>query len=180
MIRVKALVSSLAVPFLAASILTAQAPEKPKPGPEHQALARFAGQWKGSGTMKESPFGPGGPMTWTEQCNWFEGGFSLVCESKGTGPMGSMKGLSILGFNADEKTYTFYGIDNAGWAGRATGTKQGEMWTYQNEEKMGGQSFKTRYVIKETSPTAHTFKWEISTDGSSWTTVMEGQATKAQ
>src|SRR5262245_9252036 len=83
---------------LAGTLGMAQAPSgPPKPGPEHQKLARFVGTWNGKAEMKPGPFGPGGPMTWTETCDWFEGGFSVVCKSDGKGPMGAIKGLGIIG-----------------------------------------------------------------------------------
>jgi hypothetical protein len=33
-------------------------------------------------------------------------------------------------------------------------------------------------VIVETSPSVHTMKWEMSEDGKTWKTIMDGKATK--
>ena len=157
-----------------------QAGKAPKPGPEHKKLDYFVGKWRGEGDMKESPFGPGGKFTGTETCEWFSGGFFVVCRSEGKGPMGEMKGLGILGYNPEEKKYTYYGIETGMPAGEsATGTVQGNTWTWTGQSKMEGKVIKNRYTMKETSPTSYTFKFETSTDGKTWTAVMEGKDTKA-
>lgn len=83
----------------------AQAPAgPPKPGPEHKKLQYFAGKWTMQGELKASPFGPGGKTTATDNCEWFAGGFHLVCKSDGKGPTGEMKGLAVLGYNPHEKS----------------------------------------------------------------------------
>src|SRR2546425_12241035 len=38
----------------------AQGPQMPKPGPEHQRLHYYVGEWKSEGAMKPSAYGPGG------------------------------------------------------------------------------------------------------------------------
>lgn len=61
-----------------------QAPSgPPKPEPELQKLAYFAGKWASEGEMKPSSFGPGGKFTFIQTCEWFAGGFALVCHSEG-------------------------------------------------------------------------------------------------
>ena len=45
---------------------------------------------------------------------------------------------------------------------------------------MGGKPMKGRFVLTETSPTAYTFKFDMSQDGgSNWTPIMDGSGTKA-
>ena len=170
--------------FVAALLVTGatwcQAPgEAPKPGPEHKRMEHFLGKWTGSAEMKPGPFGPGGKMTWTETCEWFEGGFAVVCKSEGSSPMGQMKGLGILGYNAEEKFYTYYGVDNSGWSDYSKGKLQGKTWTYSSEGKIGGKPFKSRFAIEETSETTQSFKAETSEDGGkTWTLAMEGTSKK--
>jgi hypothetical protein len=43
---------------------------------------------------------------------------------------------------------------------------------------MGPQTMKGRLTIKVLSATAYKFKFEMSTDGSTWNTVLEGEDTK--
>jgi Protein of unknown function (DUF1579) len=158
----------------------AQAPQAPKPGPENERLGFFVGKWKAEGEMKPGPMGPGGKMTSTDTCEWFEGRFSVICRSEGKTPMGPSKSLGILGYNAEEKVYTYYGVDNSGMtmASVPRGTVQGKTWTYTNEGTMGGTKVKSRVTIEELSPTAYTFKMEFQGPDGKWMPMMESKNTK--
>ncbi len=176
---VRTIASGLTALAMVGGACLAQASEgPPNPGPEHQRLGRFVGQWTSKGEMKPGPFGPAGPMTWTESCEWFPGGFAVVCKSEGRGPMGEMKGLGILGYDAEEKVYTYYGVDNTGWGDYSTGTIDGKIWTYTSKGTMGGKTFHGRFVMTELSETSQTYKWEMSEDGKTWKLMMEGQASR--
>jgi len=154
--------------------------EMPKPGPEVQKLGYFVGSWKSEADVKENPMGmPAGKMTETANCEWFHGKFSVVCHSSGKGPMGSMHALGVLGYNADDKKYTYYGVDSSGHATMATGTTDGNAWTYTADEKMGGKTMHGRYTMSDLTPTSYKFKWETSEDNQKWNTVMEGKTTKS-
>lgn len=160
--------------------VAAQPSQAAKPGPEHQKLGYFVGTWTSTGEMKPSPMGPGGKMNMTETCELFQGGFAVVCRTEGTSPMGPMKGLGIMGYNAEEKVYTYYGVDNSpmNMASVPKGTIQGDTWTYNDESIMGGKKVKGRYVLKIASPTSYSFKWEMEQGPGKWTALMEGTATK--
>jgi hypothetical protein len=43
---------------------------------------------------------------------------------------------------------------------------------------MAGMTMKGKFTIKVTSPTSYTFTFDMSEDGTKWSTVMEGKATK--
>jgi uncharacterized protein DUF1579 len=130
--------------------------------------------------IKPNAFMPGGKATSQDTCEWFDGGFAVICRSSGKSPMGPTKSIGILGYSAEEKIYTYYGIDNSPMvmASVPRGTVQAGSWVYDDETKMGGKSVKSRYTIKETSPTSYTFKWETMGDDGAWQTVMEGKSTK--
>jgi uncharacterized protein DUF1579 len=172
--------SAAASALLVTGATWCQAPgEAPKPGPEHKKLEHFVGKWTGTGEMKPGPFGPGGKSTWTETCEWFDGGFSVVCKSEGASPMGPMKGLGVLGYNSEEKVYTYFGVDNAGWSDYAKGKVEGKTWSYSSEFKVGGKPFMSHMAIEETSATSQSFKWETSADGGkTWTVMMDGSSKK--
>ena len=158
--------------------LLAQPPAPPQPGPEQKNLASFVGTWKMEGTMEASPFGPAGAMTGTETCRMFEGGWHLVCESSGSGPFGPVKGHAVMTYDRGTKQYRYFAINNMPDAEMATGTKAGNVWTWTSQMEMGGKTMHSRFVITEDSPTAHTYKWEMSDDGKAWKTVMSGKSTK--
>ena len=169
-----------AIIFAVASTL-AVAQEAPKPGPEHKKLEYFVGKWKTEGEMKPNPFMPGGKFTGTDDCEWFEGGFAVICHTDGTGPMGSAKGLAIMSYSPEHKAYTYYGTDSTGMTMTSVplGTIDGKTWVYDDESMMGGTMIKNRYTIVVTSETSYTFKWELQDPDGTWMAIMEGKAKKS-
>jgi hypothetical protein len=177
----KRTVAAISVLVLLTGLVLAQTPPgPPKPGPEHKRLNYFVGKWSIEGDDKPSPFSPGGKFTGTETVQWFPGGFFLVSRMDGKGPTGIMKGQSVMGYSAEEKAYTFHMIDNMGYQITARGNVSGDTWTWTNDMKMGGKSYKGRFTVTVSSPTAYTVKFEMSTEGGPYTVMMEGKATKMQ
>ena len=170
----------LAVLLLSAPAAFAQG-AAPAPGPEHKRLGYFVGKWNVEGELKPGPMGPGGKYTASDTCEWFEGGFSVICRTEGKMPTGPAKSIGILSYSAEEKVYTYYGTDNSGMtmASVPRGTLQGGTWTYTDESMMGGQKMKSRVTIKEVSPTQHTFRMEFAGPDGKWMPVMEAKNTKA-
>ncbi len=158
------------------------AAQAPKPSPEHARLGYFVGKWNAEGEVKPGPMGPGGKMSTSDTCEWFEGRFSVICRSEGTSPAGPNKSLGILGYSAEEKAYTYYGVDNSNMTMSSVprGTLRGDTWIYTDEGTMGGQKFKSRVTIKELSPTVYTFKMEMQGADGKWAPVMESRNTKVQ
>ena len=166
--------------FLFAPMVQAQAPPMPKPGPELKRLDYFMGTWKIEGETKPSPYGPGGKVTGTDLNEWMPGDFFLVTHSDIKSPMGEGKGLAIWGYKTDDKLYTYQEYDSTGEAFSATGTVQGDTWTWLSEYKMGGKVMKGRYTVNVVSPTSYTFKYEMASDSGEWNAIMEGKATKTK
>jgi hypothetical protein len=167
--------------ILAVQAALAQAPaQPPKPGPEVKRLAYFVGKWTSEGDMKQSPFGPAGKATMTETSEWLPGGFFIKSQAEGRSPMGEMKSTSIMGYDPEAKVYTYSSFDNMGHAEHGRGTVKGDTWTWTSESEMGGKLIKSRFILKEVSPTSYSYKWESMSDAGSWMTIMEGKATKAK
>ena len=162
------------------SVTAAQTPPSQTPGPEHKRLGYFVGRWTTEGEMKPSPMGAGGKISSTDDCAWFEGGFAVVCHSEGKTPMGPSKSIAIMGYSTEEKTYTYYGVDNSNMSMTTVphGTVEGDTWTYTDESQMGGQKVKSRVTIKELSPTAYTFMLEIQGPDGKWAPMIEAKSTK--
>jgi hypothetical protein len=167
----------LASTVLLTAVAVAQMPA-PKPAPELKKLDVFAGSWTLDGTMKPGAMGPGGAMTESETCQWMEGGFYLVCHSDYKSSMGNGVGLSVMGYSADDKAYTYREFNSFGEFDDSRGTLDGDTWTWTNDEKMGGMTMKGRFIIKMTSATSYTFTFDMSQDGTKWSTVMDGKASK--
>jgi hypothetical protein len=164
---------------LAVSI-QAQAPQgPPKPGPEVKKLAYNVGTWNVEGESK--PFGPmpGGKITSTEKCSWLSGGFFVTCRSEGTGPMGPEKSVSFMGYDTDQKVYTFHEFGSAGDVIDSKGTVNGDTWNWTADSKMGEDKYSVRVTIKRVSPTEYTFKLEMSKNGGEFSVVQEMTGRKA-
>src|SRR5215813_4615029 len=99
---------SLLIVTLAAAGRAAE--ESPKPGPEVQKLGYYVGSWRGEGETKGGPLGPAGKLSSTTTCEWFAGGFQLVCRGEENGPTGSRTFLNIRTYDEATKAYTEYGI----------------------------------------------------------------------
>lgn len=152
--------------------------EMPKPGPEHKKLDMFAGSWTIEGETKASSMGPGGKVTETEKCEWMEGQFFLVCHTDFKTPMGNGSGISVMGYSAETKNYTYREFNSWGEFDDSKGVLDGTTFVWTNEENMGGTPSKGRFTMKITSPTSYDFTYEMSEDGTKWTTVMDGKASK--
>jgi hypothetical protein len=170
--------------FLAATMLMAMAaaqnpPAPPKPGPEVEKLKYFLGNWKQTGEVKPGPMGPGGKVTGTQKGALMPGGFYIEVHGAGEAPgYGKFTSTAYLGYDPQEKTYTYDEFDSTGEHTVAKGTLEGDTWTWTNEAKMGGKVMKGRYTEKITSPTSYDYKYEASIDGGEYMTIMEGRATK--
>jgi len=151
--------------------------ELPK-APELKNLDVFAGSWNMQGEMKPGPMGPGGSMTETETCKWMEGGYFLVCQSDFKSSMGNGTGTAYLSYDSNQKMYTYDAFNSMGEAEHSKGTLEGDTWTWSSEEKMGSQVVKAHFVIKVASPSSYSFNFDMSPDGTTWNTVMNGKATK--
>jgi hypothetical protein len=172
-------IASVCLMFLVAVSAVAQMPA-PKPAPEVSKLDYLAGDWVSDADLKPGPMGPGGKMTSTDQFHWMEGKFFLVLHSKFTGAMGNGMSLAVMGYDPDKKVYTYNEYNSMGQVNHSEGTVAGDTWTWTSDENMGGQTFKGRYTMKVVSPTAFNFKYEMSQDGTNWTTAMEGKSTKTK
>lgn len=174
---------SLAAWVVGCALLTAvsirgQAP--PPPAAELQQLDFLTGHWTAEGTYTAGP--PGTPSTkWSSitDAEWMDGKYFLVEHSEmDLGPMGKGKQMVIIGYDSDNKVYTHTAFDSWGEAEKATGTVNGDTWTWTSEERFGGKTFKARFTEKVLSPTSYTMKYERSLDGTNWMTAVEGTATK--
>jgi len=94
--------------------------------------------------------------------------------------MGNGTATSFMGYNSDDKQYTYDEFNSMGERTHSTGTIDGDTWTWIGDNKMGGQMVKGRFIMKVVSPTSYTYKFDVSQDGTNWTTVMDGKATKSK
>lgn len=163
---------------LVTAALSAQTPTQ-KPGAEHARMAAFEGQWTYKGEAKASPLGPGGAITGSETCEWFEGRFQLVCRQKGTGPKGPGTGMSVMGYDLTRKAYTYHAISSHGDNIFIRGTTtDGKVWTWVDETTVDGKPMKVQVTITQQSPSAYGVRVEAAMDNGPMMLIEEGTSTK--
>jgi len=153
--------------------------EVPKPAPELKKLDFLVGNWTSEGELKPGPMGPGGKVAVDGHNEWMEGGFFLVLHSQyKSAAMGDGSGIAFMGYNADEKVYTYDEFNSSGEANHSKGTVEGDTWTWMSDLKMGPQTMKGRFTMKILSPTSYLYKFEVSPDGKNWNLFLDGKDTK--
>jgi len=174
---------SLGVVFAFACLLTASslyAQTGPTPAPELKKLDFLAGDWTTEGTFVPGPPGtPPAKFTTTSHAGWMDGNFFLVenGESNMEG-MGKMKELVVMGYDPDQKVYTYRNFNSMGQSELSLGKLEGDTWIWTGDEHFGGMTMKGRVTLKVLSPTCYTTKFELSMDGNEWFQAMEAKSTK--
>ena len=155
-------------------VLAQQPAGPPQPGPEEKRLGYYVGKWHSEADMKSSAFGPGAKVTGNQSCEWFAGGFHVVCHGDfSAGGMGEEKVLVIFSYNREEKVYVQYRINNWGETGSAKGAVQGDTWTWRGEAKMKGKVAHWRASYKEATPDTAMLTFEMQGDDGKWNVTGE-------
>jgi hypothetical protein len=102
------------------------------------------------------------------------GGFYVECRNEGQ--LGAR--LAIVAYDSHAKVYTSYYANSGGLVGTATGSVEGNTWTWMVEDKFAGKAVKGRTTITMLSPTEQTSKYEMADGKGGYTTILEGKATK--
>jgi len=164
---------------LAAAILLLSPPclaadqSMPKPGPEVQKLGYYVGSWEGHGETKAGPFGPAGKLSSKQTCDWFPGGFQVVCRGEEHGPTGARNFLNLLSYDEKARSYTQYSISSRGETEYDPGgSLVGNTFLQQG---LGGKHAKFRYTEVHVSPALYTYKAEVSLDGGPWSVLATGE-----
>ena len=85
------------------------------------------------------------------------------------------RGLSVLGYSPEDKVYTYREFNSYGEFEDARRMLDGDTWTWTSDEKMDGKTMKGRFTMKMTSATAYNFTFDMSQDGTKWSTLMDGR-----
>lgn len=177
----KALITAAALLLSASSIALAQPATGQKASPEVQQLAYYIGSWEGHGDTKAGPFGAAGKLSSHMNCNWFTGGFQVLCEGEETGPSGTRKFLNIIAYDEETKAYTEYSISDLGESEYDKGGElNGNKLSWLVDHAAGGKSAKFRYTETRVSPALMTYAADVSVDGAPWTSLAEGEIKKVK
>jgi Protein of unknown function (DUF1579) len=162
--------------FMAVATIYAQeAGAPPKPGPEHAKLSYFVGKWTSEGDLKPGPFGPGGKFTFTENCDWLSGNFAVLCHSEGQMLGLTVRGLSVMSYNPEEKKYIYFESNNMGENTYSKGTVDGDTWTWKNDAQMNGKTVHAQFTLKRLGDDTASYKYEM---GDPMSLIMEGKQTR--
>jgi hypothetical protein len=161
----------LAVPCLV--IGQAQTVPPRKPGPEVQRLGHFVGTWSLADELSS------GKLSGTMVCDWFEGGFALICQDTYTTGRGS--DMHIFGYDPQGKTYTWYSVMPTGAGTRVvTLTVDGDRWVADWEDTYQGKPTRYHREWLEESPAALRYRSTRSVVGGAPITVSEWRFTKTK
>lgn len=159
----------------------AQTDQTGKPGPEVKKLGDYVGTWKGQGETKGGPFGPAGKLSSTMTCDWFTGGFQVVCRGEETGPTGKRAFLNLLSYDQEKKAYTQYSISSFGESEYDQGGSfVGNKLTFVMDGEDGGKPARIRYTEVHVSPDLYTYQAEAATGGGPWVTIAEGKIARVK
>jgi hypothetical protein len=167
------------ITLLLSTFALAQAPQQPSPSgvlPQHQRMGYFLGDWTASGTSKISPNSPAAPFTLKEHGEWVTDGYFLETKTSMKGALGTVNSQRVMGYNVEDKVYTYNVYNSLGEHQLALGHINGNTWVWDSDEKMNGVVVKGRYTVVEAGPDTYTFKSEVASPKGGWVTVMEGKA----
>jgi trehalose utilization protein len=110
-------------------------------------------------------------------CDWFEGGFALVCNDTYTTGRGS--DMHIFGYDPQGKTYTWYSVMPTGAATRVlTLMNDGDRWVADWEATYQGKPASYHREWLEESPTVLRYRFTRSVDGGAPILISEWRFTK--
>ena len=151
----------------------------PTPGPDVQKLAYYIGTWKGHGESKGGPLAPAGRLSSAMTCDWFTGGFQVICKGHETSASGTRQFMDILSYDEQARSYREYTINNEGDSEYDQGgLLAGNAMTYALDLAGGKKPVKVRYTEVRVSSTVRTYRAEIAIGGAPWTVIAQGELDK--
>ncbi len=147
---------------------------------EVKALSPMIGQWAIEGTVVMDAKGTPVPMKATQGCEWFAGGYAVVCRNNGT--MGDMplESLSMMFYDTGSKTY----VNTAVGSGKdSTGSARLDIkpgaFVFMSEFTIEGKPAKDRMTLSNMTAEGGTWKYELSMGGGPYMAAGEGKYRKA-
>ena len=144
--------------------------EVPKPGPQHETLARLAGEWSGDETMHASAWCPEEQVRAGHvRSDVLEGFFVVSNYEQRSADEVTFRGHGVYSWDAREESYVFYWFDSMGGAGGvAKGHFERDTLTFGTTSPMGHHRY--RYIFE--GDDVYRFEMAMSQDGEAWQTMM--------
>lgn len=164
---------------LASTALYGQAPV-PTPGPEHQKLAIWVGDWTYEGEAQATPLGPAGRLAGKSTVRPILGGFFVEWQGEETGPSGTYQWRNIDGYDPVNRTFTWNGFGSDGGFQTGTYTITGTTVAYSGVVVAGGKPYHIKgTIVFATDLMSFVEKREVSVDGT-WIPQFEVRSTKTK
>lgn len=151
--------------------------DMPKLGPAQEKLKIFVGEWRGKEKMSPSPWLPNGGEREAKISNKLALGGFAVAQDYAQLDKGKVvyPGHAVLMKNPAADNYQMYWFDMF-WPSVFEGSVDGDKWVFTSVNP-GGQHSRATYDFSSSG--AYMFRMEMSEDGKSWKTMMEGSYSKA-
>lgn len=164
--------STLLLAFLAVPAQSQEA-QAPKPSAGVAPLGYYVGSWEGHGEIG------GEKLASSFTCEWFSGGFQVICRGEESGPSGKRSFINIKSFDETDKSYSEYSASSKGETEYDRGgTLSGNKLVYLIAQGSGSKPAKIRYTETRLSEDAMTYQVEASVDGAPWKEMARGEIMK--
>jgi hypothetical protein len=142
------------------------------PGPEHNRLNIFAGEWRTEGQTIADSNSPSVPIRSSDVYEQLPGGFFIVHRWNGRVGDDDVHGIEVIGYDAERHAYRTHFFDNTGGSGSEVLTVRERTWTWLGEHVMGVAWHRCISVVSEDGNTMRA-RHERSTDGKTWMPWMD-------
>lgn len=172
---------SVAVLSLALTLaVSATAQNSPaKPSPEMARMAVFAGKWKLTETVSDSPFGKAGLGSYRCEIRLAHNGWALEARGKGQGSVAPLTWTEITVHDPETGGYRNHYFDSDGVAAVSPVTFDGRVQRGRWTMAQGGKTYQCQSVVTlAPDGRSYTYQWTYSEDGATWKPWLDGTARK--
>ncbi|MBI4615460.1 MAG: DUF1579 family protein [Planctomycetes bacterium] len=162
------------LPFLAAPAVAQEMEETPEPGPEHERLYAFLGEWTGEETFADSTWTPGGDRGHGTYCfsRTLNGMFVELGYSTELAKGGWFEGRGFIGYHPVRQAYQYVWIDPVGVAEVAYGDWKGDALEFELASEFDGKPYQLHIVYELQGTDEIAFRMESSHGDSPMSNLM--------
>lgn len=139
-----------------------------------ECLSAFVGVWDTEGEMKASPSRQFMKFKATDTYEWLPGGHFLLHRFDADMPDGNVKGIEVIGYSQESKSYPMHSFDSLGNASVMHARIDQETWTFLGESTRFTGGFRDNGKV-------FAGVWELrSNDTSAWQLWMDVELRKVE
>lgn len=177
----KTFIRLIAVACFAGAAFAQQPNQPPNPGPEHQKLQLWVGEWTYEGKSQTTFLGPGEKFTGRMTGRSIMNGFGLESIFNEQWPSGETQRVEVDTYDPVTKSYPAVDVSSDGSFSQGSFTMNGSVATFESTSVADGKQFKVRGTdAVAPDGMSSTMHGEISVDGKTWVPFFTYKATKVQ